>query len=79
MEIAELKLRLIQLILEIDNQEVLLKVLEVLEEFQKNNHPDLSPEQITEIDRRLELLESGQTKLHNAKDVFAEIRKELAL
>jgi len=31
MEIAELKLRLIQLILEIDNQEVLLKVFEVLE------------------------------------------------
>lgn len=80
MEIAELKLRLIQLILEIDNQAVLLKVLEILEEFEQNQDTsDLSEEQITEIDRRLELLESGQTKLHNAKNVFAEIRKELAL
>ncbi len=34
MEIEQLKLRLIQLILEIENQEVLLKVLEILQNFE---------------------------------------------
>jgi len=79
MEIAELKLRLIRLILEIDNQEVLLKVLEILEDFQKNNHPDLSPEQITEIDRRLQELENGEVELLDADEVMAKLRNELLL
>ena len=75
MEIAALKLRLIQLILEIDNQEVLLKVLEILDEFKQNQDTsDLSEEQITEIDRRLELLATGQTNLRKAEDVIEEIR-----
>ena len=80
MEIAELKLRLIQLILEIDNQEVLLKVLEILEEFEQNQDTsNLSEEQITEIDRRLQELENGEVELLDADEVMAKLRNELLL
>ncbi|GEM_PF-2643711 len=77
MEIAELKLRLIQLILEIDNQEVLLKVLEILEEFEQNQDTsNLSEEQITEIDRRLQELENGEVELLDADEVMAKLRRK---
>jgi len=43
MEITELKLRLIQLVLETDNQEVLSKVLEMLETFQADLKSEQTP------------------------------------
>jgi len=54
MEIKQLKLRLIQLVLEIDNQEVLLKVLEIAQNFEAKTDPwDELPqetENATEVD-----------------------------
>jgi len=53
MEITELKLRLIQLVLEIDNQGILLKVLEVLQNFEAKLDPYELPEEAensTEVD-----------------------------
>ena len=61
MEIEQLKLRLIQLVLEIDNQEVLLKVLEVLENFQAENTP-LSDADRIYLEQRLKELEENSEK-----------------
>ncbi len=77
MEITALKLRLIRLILEIDTEAILLKVLEILEEFEQNQTPDLSEEQITEIDRRLQELESGEVVLFDAAEFMQELRNEI--
>jgi len=62
MEIEQLKLRLIQLVLEIDNQEVLLKVLEILQNFEVKTDPwnELSEEVQNDIEEALQEVENGE-------------------
>ena len=67
MEIEQLKLRLIQLVLEIDNQEVLLKVLEILQNFEVKTDPwnELSEEVQNDIEEALQEVENGEVIPHN--------------
>ena len=73
MDTNHLKLRLIELILQTENEQILLQILDILEK----QLSELSFEQIQELDRRLALLESGKMELLDADTVLDEIEKEL--
>jgi len=61
MQIEQLKLRLIQLVLEIENQEVLLKVLETIETLRAENTPLSNADRIY-LEKRLKELEENPEK-----------------
>ena len=66
MKIEQLKLELIQLILGLDNQEVLLKVLDVLQnpELQNNLWNELPEEVRHEVEEALQEVENGEVISH---------------
>jgi len=75
MDTNHLKIRLIELIFQTENEQILLQILDILEK----QISELSFEQIQELDRRLALLESGKMELIDANTALDEIEKELKI
>jgi len=73
MDTNHLKLRLIELILQTENEQILLQILDILEK----QISELSFEQIQELDRRLALLESGKMELIDADQVMDKLRRRV--
>lgn len=77
MKIEQLKLRLIQLVLEIDNQEVLWKVLEILESFRAENVL-LSDADRIYLEKRLKELEEHPEKTISLEEMEAHFLQKKA-
>lgn len=78
MEIEQLKLRLTQLVLEIDSQEVLLKVLEIVETFRAENTP-LSDADRIYLEKRLIELEENPEKTISLEEMEAHFLQKTEL
>jgi putative addiction module component (TIGR02574 family) len=65
----EIKYRLIEKLIQTEDEELLKQVEEILEST------DLSEEQKIELDRRMEKYRRGETKLYSWSDVKDHIRK----
>ncbi len=87
MKIEDLKLKLIEMVLEIEDEAFLNSLLEVIENSEKNSltEPDetyptqsveLSPAQLEELDRRSKAYESGEERTIPWDEVKKEIEEK---